>query len=135
MTEKLEKTIKDGIITLPTELQKAINSIEWVKITESVGKKFFLSDNEINLLQLETGLILLGYKKLDLFALNIESSICIDEINSKKISDELDDKIFFPIEKIIQYNIKTNQKYKNSSWDKKINFIVSGGDYSVFIEK
>jgi len=135
MTEKLEQTIKEGLISLPIELQNAINSSNWDKIAEEVGRKFYLSNDEINNLQLETGLVLLGYKKLDLFAINIELSTPIDGDSSVKISDELDKRIFTPIEQIIEKSVENNLDHINTNWKQRINFIVSGGDYSVFIEE
>lgn len=135
MTEKLAQTIKEDLIKLPKEVQGAINSSGWENISESIGKKYFLSENEINILQLEVGLVLLGYRKLDLLALNVESSAVIDKESAIKISEELYEKLFIPLDGVIQSSFKNKTTYTNKTWEQSINFIVSGGDYSVFLEK
>lgn len=133
MTEKLEKTIREGLVSQPIEIQNAVKSSNWEKITEEVGGKFYLSENDINILQLEVGLVLLGYKTLNLLAPSIESSVVIDENSSVKMAKELDERIFTPIEKLVQSAIKENIKKKIPNWDQRVNFITSGGDYSNFI--
>lgn len=135
MTEKLTQTIKEDLIKLPLEAQKAITSSGWEGITEMVGKKYSLSDDDINILQLEVGLVLLGYNKINMFALNIKSSAVLDEETAMNIAKELDERVFTPIEQSMQSLIKINPHYKNVNWNQTINFIISGGDYSVFLDK
>lgn len=135
MTEKLAQTIKEDLIKLPLEAQKAITSSGWEGITEMVGKKYSLSDDDINILQLEVGLVLLGYNKINMFELNIRSSAVLDEETAMNIAKELDERVFTPIEQSMQSLIKINPHYKNVNWNQTINFIISGGDYSVFLDK
>ena len=135
MTEKLAQTIKEDLVKLPLEVGKAITSSGWEEITEIIGKKYSLSDDDINILQLEVGLVLLKYNKISMFTINIHSSLIIDEETAINIKKELDEKVFTPIEKSIQSLIKINPHYKNVNWNQTINFIISGGDYSVFLDK
>jgi hypothetical protein len=135
MTEKLAQTIKEDLVKLPLEVGKAITSSGWEDITEMVGKKYSLSDDDINILQLEVGLVLLGYNKISMFAQNIRSSAVLDEETAMNIAKELDERVFTPIEQSIQSLIKINPHYKNVNWNQTINFIISGGDYSVFLDK
>jgi len=135
MTEKLAQTIKEDLVKLPLEVGKAITSSGWEEITEIIGKKYSLSDDDINILQLEVGLVLLKYNKISMFTINIHSSLLIDEETAINITKELDEKVFTPIEKSIQSLIKINPHYKNVNWNQTINFIISGGDYSVFLDK
>jgi hypothetical protein len=135
MTEKLAQTIKEDLLKLPLEAQKAITSSGWEGITEMVGRKYSLSDDDINILQLEVGLVLLGYNKISMFAQNIRSSAVLDEETAMNIAKELDERVFTPIEQSMQSLIKINPHYKNVNWNQTINFIISGGDYSVFLDK
>lgn len=135
MTEKLAQTIKENLIKLPLEVGKAITSSGWEGITEMVGRKYSLSDDDINIIQLEVGLVLLGYNKINMFAQNIRSSAVLDEETAINIAKDLDERVFTPIEQSMQSLIKINPHYKNVNWNQTINFIVSGGDYSVFLDK
>ncbi|MFA6386651.1 MAG: hypothetical protein WCW04_02700 [Candidatus Paceibacterota bacterium] len=135
MTEKLAQTIKEDLVKLPLEAQKAITSSGWEEITEMIGRKYSLLDDDVNIIQLEVGLVLLGYNKISMFAQNIRSSAVLDEETAMNISKELDERVFTPIEQSMQSLIKINPHYKNVNWDQTINFIVSGGDYSVFLDK
>jgi len=97
MTNKLQQTIKDELEKLPKENQKAISSVDWVKIAEEVGKKYLLTDTEINNLQVETLLILTGIEDFDSYARNIEREIGLSKEEAEKISQEVIEKIFDPI--------------------------------------
>ncbi len=135
MTEKLKQKINEEISKLPKERQEAINAVDWGKITEEIGKKFLLTENEINNLQIETGLALVNLVDLDFYMTNLENNIGLTAGEAKKITIEAFEKIFTPIAKEIEASIKKKLKSENPSWDQIIRFIVSGGDYSNFIEK
>jgi hypothetical protein len=133
MTEKLKQKMSEEITKLSKEKQEAINSIDWGKKTEEIGKKFTLTDTEINDLQLETGLVLIGLFDFDLFILNIENEVGLTTQQATSIANEILNNILSPISDKIISSIKNNTQISNVSWDKTVNFIVSGGDYSVFL--
>jgi hypothetical protein len=135
MTEGLKKQFKEEIEKLPREKQEAIAVFDWVNKTAEIGRSFSFSEDEINNLQLETGLVLFGLVDLNLFALNIENNIVTSKDVSEKIAKEIFDKIFTPIVNKMEIGIKSKLGSRNPSWDERVNFIVSGGDYSVFIDK
>jgi len=135
MTEKLKQKINEEILKLPKERQEAINVIDWGKITEEIGKKFLLTENEINNLQIETGLALVGLTDLDFYMTNIENNVGLTAGEANKITVETFDKIFTPIANKIESSIKNRLKSQKPRWNQVVNFIVSGGDYSNFIEK
>ena len=60
MTEKLKQIIKEETAKLPKESQDVINVFDWGTISEEIGKKYLLNENETNDLQVETLLILIG---------------------------------------------------------------------------
>ena len=135
MTEQLKKIINDELVKLPEKMQKAINSVDWPEITKEVGLKYLTTDEAINKLQTEVLLVLINMEYLDNLKLNIENYLITTNDSAEKISKELIEKVFKQITAKLNEDIKNNLKYKNTSWDQTINFIVSGGDYSVFEEE
>jgi len=133
MTEKLKKIAQEEIMKLPKEAQEAINSFEWGNAIEEIGKKLLLSEEEINDLQTETLLVLVGLENGNDYSQNIEDNIGTSKEEAKKIAEDVFQKIFTPINDLIVDNIKKSDKSKNPNWKKSIDFILSGGDYSVFI--
>jgi len=133
MTEKLQQTIKEEILELPKEMQEAISVVDWVNIIEEIGKKHSLDEDEINNLQLETLLVLVGATDPEFYAVNIENQVETSKDIAKSIVDESFNKIFAPIRNILDENIKKNLKNKNPKWEQTLDFILSGGDYAVFV--
>ena len=133
LTEKSKNLIKEGILSLPKEAQEAINSLDWEKISEEIGKKYLLNEDEIITFQLETASFLLGLVDEDSYASNIEDSVGTSKNEAEKIAEEANQKIFTPIYNILEENIKKNLPNKKSTPEQNLNFILSGGDYLVFM--
>lgn len=133
--QKLIEKINGEILKLPKESQEVINSFDWIKITDEIGGKYNFAEDEINDFQIETALVLVGLVDPDLYVTNIEDEVGITKIESEKIADEILEKVFKPIAKKIEENIKDKIKNKNTKWDQNLNFVLSGGDYSIFAEK
>lgn len=134
MTEKLQNLIKEKIEKLPKESQEVINNFDWVKITEEIGKKHLLGENETNFLLVETLFILVGIENADSFEQNIEHEVGVSKDQAEKIASEVFEKIFEPIANIMEENLKKGLQGKNTSPVQNVNFILSGGDYSVFLD-
>lgn len=135
MTEKLKQIIKDESLKLPKELREVIDSFDWVKISEEIGKLNLLDETEINDLQIEVSLALVGLEEHDSLALNIENNVGTSKIEAVKISNEVNQKIFDPMFEKMEEITKNKVHTYDPSWEQTINFIISGGDYSAFIEK
>jgi len=135
MTEKLKQIIKDELVKLPKESQEVIDTFDWVKISEEIGKLNLLDETEINDLQIEVSLALVGLEEQDSLALNIENNVGTSKNEAVKISNEVNQKIFNPILEKMEEITKNKTITYNPNWKQTINFIVSGGDYSVFIEE
>lgn len=135
MTDKLKQTIKEEVEKLPKEKQEAINSFDWVKILEEVGKKYLFNESETNDLQVETLLVLVGIEDLDLYANNVENNVGTSKDQAEKITEEVRQVIFIPIYDILVEKIKKSERVKNPNPEQTLDFILSGGDYSVFSEK
>jgi len=134
MTEKLKETIKEEITGLPKEVQEAINGFDWIKITENIGQEFNLDEDEVTNLQLETLMTLIGVTDLKFYTINIENQVETTKDVATNIAKIALQKIFTPISNLIEENIRRNLKNKNPNAIQTLNFILSGGDYSAFIE-
>jgi len=132
MTEKLKNRIEEEISKLPTIKQQAIGIVNWGKISEEIGKKYLISEEEINNFQLETGLALIGLEGFNQYLFNTENNVGVSKAEAEKIVGEAIQKIFVPISKKIELLIKEKIKTQTPTWQQTINFIVSG-DYSSFI--
>lgn len=133
MKPELKNEINKIMLEIPERSRQAINSINWPNITKQIGEKYYLNEKEGDLLMVETALVLLGLKNYELFKLAIEDmGLSQDDIRS--IAKETEDKIFNPISKKIIDSIKKEAGLENTSWNKRIDFILSGGDYTNFIK-
>ncbi len=135
MTEKLKQKIKEGIEKLPEETQEAINSLDWVSITEAMGKKNSFTEEETSNLLVETWLVLIGDEESDSLAKNIEDEVETSNNEAEKIAEEVNQQIFTPINDILVKNIKNNLKDKSPDWEQTLDFILSGGNYAAFLER
>jgi len=135
MNEKLQNLIKENLMSLPKEAQEVINTFNWIGVCEEVGKAHKLLDPEIENLQTETALVLIGLEELRMYPLNIEKEVEITREDAENISKEITEKIFKPIAEQITEKIKSKVKDGGQKWNQNIDFIVSGGDYSAFIDR
>lgn len=133
MTDELKQKIKYGVEKLPREIQDVLNTFDWVKISEEIGKKYLLDEDEINILQNEISLVLIGVNNQEILSLNIENNVGTSKNDAVEITQEIDAKIFEVMAEQIQSSIKDKLTSKNPRWDQRVNFILSGGDYSSFI--
>ena len=135
ITEKSKAIIKEEMLALPKEVREAVELSNWEKISEEIGKKYLLDEDEIETLQLETASFLLGLVDEDAYPRDIEDEVGTSREEAEKISGEIFEKIFEPIDSAITENIKRSGKDKSPKPDQTIDFILSGGDYSNFLEE
>jgi hypothetical protein len=133
--DKLKKSIEEHLALLPKEAQEVINNFDWLGKCEEVGKAHKLLEPEIELLQTETALIILGLEESEYFAKNIEKNVEIPASDSVIIAKEIEGKVLNPIAQEITKKIKEGMTDKRTKWDQNINFIVSGGNYAAFLEQ
>ena len=134
MTEKLKQTIKEEVSKLPKEAQSAINAFDWVSVTEELGKKYSLNESQLNDFQVQTLLVLIGVLDYESYEDAVVENASIEKNVVLEISDEVFAKIFLPIGDALEENIKKNTAGKETGALQNIDFILSGGDYSVFIK-
>lgn len=135
MNTKLQDTIKEEMANIQKESQEAINAFDWIENSEKIGKKYLLNNEKLDNFQLETFLVLLGLVDKEKYIQNIEKKVGMSNTESIKIANETIEKIIIPIINYQIEKIKDNLKTKNQNWKQNLNFVVSGGDYSVFIGK
>lgn len=118
MNTKTQNIIKEEMTKLPERTQKSINSIDWVNISENIGKKYLLNDEQINNLQLETFLVLIGLVNEDKYIENLKKYIKLDENKILTLEKDVVEKIITPV---INYYKNSN----NSELQKTLDFILS----------
>ena len=137
MTENSKKIIEEQILKLPKEIREAVNFIDWIKISEEIGKKHLLSGDEIDNLQMETGLLLVGLASFDFYIQNIENEVGTSKKEAEKIANDVLETILTPItekaEEAFKNQLKNNDQPTN--FDQNLNFILSGGDYLFFLKE
>lgn len=135
MTDELKQLIEEGSKKLPKEVVEVISTFDWIKEVKEIGIKYSLDENEISALENEIGMVIIGAKRQDVLIVNIEDSVQTTREKSVQIAKEAVEKIFNPMVNQIHVLAKNNSQSKNPSWDQTVNFIISGGDYSFFIEE
>lgn len=135
MTDKLKHIIEEGSKNLPQEVVGVINSFEWEKISNEIGKKYLLDDNEIDTLKTEIVLAMIGTKSQDVLVFDIEDNVGTTKNDAMQMTEEINEKIFKPMMEKLESSIKNGLRTRNQKWNQTINFIISGGDYLVFLEK
>ncbi len=135
MTEKLKQVIKREMDGLPKENQEAIALVDWIKITEEIGKKYLFNESDLNDFQTQTLLVLIGVEDADFYSQNIENEVGTNKKTADQIAEEVLQKIFNPIGKALVDNLKKIALSKDANHEQNIGFILSGGNYSAFAEK
>jgi hypothetical protein len=133
MTENLQATTKEEFAKLPRELQEAIDTVDWVNISEEIGKKYLLSEDELNNFQVETLLVLAGLEEGFLYSDNVAYNVGLSKEKTEQIVTEVNQKIFMPIYTTLTEKIKGSTKVKTGNAEQNLNFILSGGDYLSFL--
>ncbi len=135
MTEKLKQNLKEQMGALPKESQEVINSFGWERISGEIGKRYFLTEDDINILQADIGCVLVGLAEQEYLGEDIESDITISKNHAQKIAGEVEEKILKPMVDILSENIKKSMRIRNIHWQQNLDFILSGGDYTAFIRR
>jgi hypothetical protein len=78
--------------------------------------------------------ILVGLENPDLYVSNVENNIGTTNDTANKITNEVIQKIFIPISNALVENIKKSGIIKRAKPEQNVDFILSGGDYSAFVE-
>ena len=135
MTEKLKQQLNEQMEFIPKESQEAINSFDWEKISEEIGKKYFFTEDDMDIFQADIGLVLVGLAEQEYLADDIEDDVYVSKDKAQKITEEIIEKIFKPIYENLVKNIKNKINMMPAHWQQNLDFILSGGDYTAFIRR
>ena len=135
MTEEFKQTIEEELKKLPKHRVEAMASVDWEKISEDIGSKYSFPPQDLNNLQAEIFLVLIGAENSDLFSLNVAYNVVKTKEVAEKIANEVMDRIFVPIAKEVEKSIKIEAGKVVPTWHQNVEFVLSGGDYSVFLKK
>ena len=135
MTEKIKQLVKEELYKLPKEMQQVIDTFEWEKIVEESCKKNNITEDKIFPIQIETVLVLVGLEFPEALAKHLEENTEITKEEAEAISKEVLVKVFDAMAKSLEEVIKKDLTNKVTSWQQNLDFILSGGDYTVFIKR
>jgi hypothetical protein len=133
MTDKLKQIVIEELAKVSPEQQGAINSLPWADISEEISKKYSLDESTLNDLQTETFLVLIGLEEPFDFSLNLGNNAGLESGTCEKIGQEIEERIFIPINDALIEKIKESDRAKASAWHQNVNFILSGGNYGAFM--
>ncbi len=144
MNSEIENIIKEQMKILPVEVIDVLASPAWTEKILNIGKKNGLNEEELGTLQLETSLVMLGLTHPDSYVEELKNHLKVSEIKTDNIVNEINRELSNGIrEKLISIfndsliskeEIKKNIQGKKTTFDQNLNFILSGGDYTVFLE-
>ncbi len=141
--EEIKKQIGIYYSKLSPAAQEVFSSMKWLENLESIGSKYNLNEEQIRTLDTETMLVLLSITHLEEYENILKNQLKVSEDSFKKIMEEINALILTPIHSnLIESFEKNNNSSENlkeemekSDWGQNVNFILSGGDYSHFLEK
>jgi len=155
MDPETEKIIKEQWENIPSEIKTSIFQPGFEKEITKIGEKNKLDSEQLATFQLETILMMFCLITFEDYSNELKNKLNLSEENFKNlikdietlIPNEIKEKlknVYENTNKIIKNenlnktdveNIKNKIKDKKTSWDQNINFILSGGDYSVFLKE
>jgi hypothetical protein len=133
MRKEIKDEVNKIVSQIPERNRLAIKSVDWEDRIEKISKLYYLENEDMDLVLVETALVLLGINETDTFRENLED-LGLSEIDLNGLVLAITNQIFNPISKKIIASIKKEAELNNTSWDKRVNFILSGGDYTNFIK-
>jgi hypothetical protein len=143
--EELQKNIVLYYSKLSKRAQEYFSSMTWLEILAGIALRYFLNDWQKEELGTETTLILLGIIDKNEYRENLERELALSEDSFNSIFKEVEEKILKPVMEDLEQALKINtleaetavkeQLLENrfsADWTKNVDFILSGGDSSVF---
>ncbi len=95
--EKFRSTLAEQMTYLPEITQKALKSFDWATQLLSIGKEYGLHIDQLEDLQLETMLVLVGIIPAESYETELETKLAISPAEAVKIIQAVNTQIFIPI--------------------------------------
>lgn len=102
--------LKERFINLPAEIQDAILAPENQELPIAIGKRYRLQPNEVELIQKEMLLVLLGLNDPLDFPTNIERTTALGKNDAYSIAQEINEKVFSPLRDAFHMVYKQDQE-------------------------
>jgi hypothetical protein len=143
MNPETENIIKEQMKILPKEVINILADPAWSEKVLTIGRKNGLTEEQSQTLLLETNLVLLGLVHPDEYADELKNRLKIDEMKADNIVSDINREILSGVrEKLIAMFASQEQSFieegkkraLNADWQQNLDFVLSGGDYSVFLE-
>lgn len=144
MNPEIEKIIKEQMKILPPEVINILADPAFGEKIINIGKKNILNEVQLVILQQETNLVLLGLVHPDEYENELKNRLKIDEMKVNNILSDVNREILGGVrEKLVGlFNVSDESLTyeerkaleKKANWKQNLDFILSGGDYSVFMD-
>lgn len=113
----LEKTISDRMQELPLHIQTAIKKIEWAPAVLEIGKKHGLHMEQMEVLQTETMLVLIGLVHPNDYAGALRTQLGVPEATIAGIVADVNEKILKDVRDDLAHFIEDEQKAETATND------------------
>lgn len=97
MNERLKQQFEEQLTYLPAINQQALRSFDWATELVAIGKNYGLHIDELEDLQTETMLLLVGLITAEQYPNEIINRLAISPAEAEKIIEQVNDRIFIPI--------------------------------------
>ncbi len=97
MNEKLKQQFEEQLAYLPTINQEALKSFDWASELIGIGKNYGLHIDELEDLQIETMLLLVGLTSPDDYENELITRLAISPVEARKIIEDINIHVFTPI--------------------------------------
>lgn len=111
----LQKQISEHFSELPSAMQGVFSDMSWMDQVEDIGKKYNLSEEQIQSLLIDTSMIMLGVVHIDEYKTNLVQELKINEEQAKSIENDVNSILFNKIKPYLPelYNKKAENVATN----------------------
>lgn len=97
MNDKLRKSFEEQLVYLPEINQQALKSFDWATELLSIGKNYGLHIDQLEDLQVETMLVMVGLVQVKDYPNELIMRLAISPSEANRIIEQVNDRIFTPI--------------------------------------
>ncbi len=101
MNKKIRQQFEEQLAYLPTINQEALKAFDWATELVGIGKNYGLHIDELEDLQIETMLLLVGLTSPDNYEKELIERLAIPPSEAEKIIEQINERIFTPIHEYI----------------------------------
>ncbi len=141
MNSEIEKIIKEQMKILPVEVINILSDTTLGEKIITIGKKNGLSADQLEIFQRETYLVLVGLVNPDEYPKELEGRLKQDDLKLDNILNDIYKEILIGVRDKLTGMFNKNDKalsYEKievtPNWMQNLDFIISGGDYAIFLE-